>query len=1342
MDDSRCELRKMDNFTEMETNNNDVSGRNDPYLEIELYLKKVTDEIGAVFDQWQREAALKQQYPDVIKPDPKDSCDNGLTLTEVQEEEEKKQPLASSPPLVKIPPKVPPKRPNLLLPDLLQQQQQKDNCTATSSPANTPTSPLLQPREVDTFLKKVQTTILGDNLSSDAGTQTPLSRSSSVAWLSSSHSSLGGGSAGADSTSPFSSSEETFLSSHGANETAADTSSPERESCDSNSGNGSAGDLLEGWGSSLPPIAKRDGIPSWKSTASDIDSRVKKRQKIETCQLLHSPSSISSLTGSALCPKMGAKSSSAPVLRKDADQDGQDGADDEENQRNYPQMRSHSEQHVCEIEAAEACRWMRAAGFPQYAQMYVDNQFPVELQAVQKDHPFLDRDALRALFRRLQALNKCARLHRSDAGPAAAINTHQHDNYERGDDTLTGADSDEEVECALSDNWMFLHQSRRWSRILPLNEPASSQHRPAPLADDEAELPECDTQVSGADADDLSDPTGIQMPLQRQHSSSLPPDKFKTTSSEMETALVPSNLNRVNSEKLRERTKAFLRRVESVTSRRQKSKVGCKNDDIPIIGAPQVVDVDGMQERMKVLNCVDLNSPEALEAASQKPNAGPYTNANNNLLFPEKEDLGAHSDSECIDRSSAWMDTEDKKEDEPEGKKKKKDAKRAKKLQTKDQRSATLNLDTKIKSNKNKLKHGKSDNGGLADVSPEREESRTSFYEQFRRSAFSKRHKELSKGSSEGSIHEEDPFPSPSKKSVTRWHCFGRSSAMRRPSFVMNVEETEQTRRGFPLASLSCGQLIVLRQVAMLKLTGLMETHSPSLRSTGFSWELPKFMRKTGKSTVPKEGAVFGVSLHDLVQTTGQALPQAIQTAIQHLSLHALDRQGIFRRPGVKSRIQKLRQHLTELAADEPLEFALGEQQDYDVADMVKQFFRDLPETLMTTKLSDTCIAIFQHVPQRNRYEAMKWVMMLLPDHHREVLQLLLSFLGLVASHSRSNQMTASNLAVCFAPSLFYHSSAPLTPTTSIDLSGGSTGGSGSGGGELSRGGSPRARGSKRAKLGSGSPDARELAESRAGHDCLHFLINNHEELVHVNQELFNSCHFTSMEESVPLPLDQLGADLGQDWRAYMQSCINGMHKELKERSRGWVSVNCHHPQVELSHKKVDDGHPLRLWKVSTEVEAPPAELLNRILRERIMWDPHFATSRVLAKFEPQSEVFQYATYSMLPLPHRDYCVIRTWKSDLPRGGCVLVETSVEFGQSKEPLLPGCVRGIVLASRYLIEHCGSGRSKIIHLSRIDTKGRGLEWYNKCYGQMSALQLSRIRSSFTQYLTAEGPESKV
>lgn len=48
-----------------------------------------------------------------------------------------------------------------------------------------------------------------------------------------------------------------------------------------------------------------------------------------------------------------------------------------------------------------------------------------------------------------------------------------------------------------------------------------------------------------------------------------------------------------------------------------------------------------------------------------------------------------------------------------------------------------------------------------------------------------------------------------------------------------------------------------------------------------------------------------------------------------------------------------------------------------------------------------------------------------------------------------------------------------------------------------------------------------------------------------------------------------------------------------------------------------------------------------------------------------------------------------------------MVETSVEHVHA--PLLPGGVRGIVLASRYLIEPCGSGKSRIMHLSRVDTK---------------------------------------
>ena len=56
--------------------------------------------------------------------------------------------------------------------------------------------------------------------------------------------------------------------------------------------------------------------------------------------------------------------------------------------------------------------------------------------------------------------------------------------------------------------------------------------------------------------------------------------------------------------------------------------------------------------------------------------------------------------------------------------------------------------------------------------------------------------------------------------------------------------------------------------------------------------------------------------------------------------------------------------------------------------------------------------------------------------------------------------------------------------------------------------------------------------------------------------------------------------------------------KEAHDKFKGWVTVSSP-THLEFAYKKVGDGHPLRLWKCATEVEAPPVEVLNRILRER-----------------------------------------------------------------------------------------------------------------------------------------------
>lgn len=65
---------------------------------------------------------------------------------------------------------------------------------------------------------------------------------------------------------------------------------------------------------------------------------------------------------------------------------------------------------------------------------------------------------------------------------------------------------------------------------------------------------------------------------------------------------------------------------------------------------------------------------------------------------------------------------------------------------------------------------------------------------------------------------------------------------------------------------------------------------------------------------------------------------------------------GLFRKSGVKSRIQALRQQC-ELTPDS---VSYEDQSAYDVADMVKQFFRDLPEPLLTSKLGETFLHVYQ----------------------------------------------------------------------------------------------------------------------------------------------------------------------------------------------------------------------------------------------------------------------------------------------------------------------------------------------------------------------------------------------
>lgn len=108
-------------------------------------------------------------------------------------------------------------------------------------------------------------------------------------------------------------------------------------------------------------------------------------------------------------------------------------------------------------------------------------------------------------------------------------------------------------------------------------------------------------------------------------------------------------------------------------------------------------------------------------------------------------------------------------------------------------------------------------------------------------------------------------------------------------------------------------------------------------------------------------------------------------------------------------------------------------------------------------------------VPPYLRRESVLCAILLMPDEHVEVLQFLLHFLLQIAEHSPTNQMNESNLALCFAPSLFHYSSSSF-------------------------------------KQSLGSPHPKELAETRAGHDCLLYFLKNHNTLFKVKKNCSSTC--------------------------------------------------------------------------------------------------------------------------------------------------------------------------------------------------------------------------------------------
>ncbi|XP_057709000.1 rho GTPase-activating protein 6-like isoform X2 [Corythoichthys intestinalis] len=160
-------------------------------------------------------------------------------------------------------------------------------------------------------------------------------------------------------------------------------------------------------------------------------------------------------------------------------------------------------------------------------------------------------------------------------------------------------------------------------------------------------------------------------------------------------------------------------------------------------------------------------------------------------------------------------------------------------------------------------------------------------------------------------------------------------------------------------------------------------------------------------------------------------VPRVVELCCQHLENHGLQTVGIFRVGSSKKRVRQMREEL-----DQGWDLHLDEQHSvHDVAALLKEFFRDMPDPLLTRELYTAFInsTVLERAEQQ---KAIQLLMFLLPPCNCDTLHRLLCLLSAVAAHAEDmldeegrkkpgNKMTSLNLATILGPNLLHKQKNP-----------------------------------------------------------------------------------------------------------------------------------------------------------------------------------------------------------------------------------------------------------------------------------------------------------------------------
>ncbi|KAM4714369.1 rho GTPase-activating protein 36 isoform 2-T3 [Anableps anableps] len=240
---------------------------------------------------------------------------------------------------------------------------------------------------------------------------------------------------------------------------------------------------------------------------------------------------------------------------------------------------------------------------------------------------------------------------------------------------------------------------------------------------------------------------------------------------------------------------------------------------------------------------------------------------------------------------------------------------------------------------------------------------------------------------------------SPSANSVAPAPVFDTQNKPVSPTFMDNTGRGQ--RRGG--LSVDC-------------LSDLVESQSRLLEALQLSHPAELELKKS-----PSEGRTqTKLSLNPIYRQ----VPRVVERCCSHIEAYGLQTVGIFRVGSSKKRVRQLREDF-----DMGVDIQLDEEQSvHDVAALLKEFLRDMPDPLLPQELYPA----FLHanlLRGADQLQYLQHLLYLLPPCNCDTLLRLLSMLQTVQSYAQDtigtndeeipgNKMTAANLAVIFGPNL------------------------------------------------------------------------------------------------------------------------------------------------------------------------------------------------------------------------------------------------------------------------------------------------------------------------------------